>query len=189
MFGWNIGSDTVLWGQAIIYTIYVLAIMLLVGWFAYSITRTGPSRVSPKLFYSFVGLLVLIGVSLHLVTYNTIPWTKVDLHGDSYPAAATYQISMSDHQFQLPSATLDVPCGQLAEFDVTSDDLTYGFGVFRPDNSMVFQMQVVPWNDHNTIKWNFEEAGSYTIRSTEYSGPEGSQMILTDAINVTGCES
>jgi len=54
-----IGSDTVLWGQAVIYTIYVVAIMLLVGWFAYSITREGPSKVNPRLFYSFVGSLVV----------------------------------------------------------------------------------------------------------------------------------
>jgi len=189
MFGWNIDSDTVLWGQAIIYTFYVVVIMLLVGWFAYNITRTGPSKVSPKLFYSFVGLLVVIGVSLHLVTYNTIPWTKVDLHGDTYATAAQYNITMENHQFMLPSPVLEVPCNQLAEFNVVSNDLTYGFGVFRPDNSMVFQMQVVPWNDQNRIKWNFGENGTFTIRSTEYSGPEGAQMILKDAIHVTGCES
>ena len=183
-----IGSDTVLWGQAIIYTIYVLAIMLLVGWFAYSITREGPSKVNPKFFYSFVGSLVVIGVSLHVVTYSTIPWTKVDLHGNEYPAAKTYAIVMQDHKFRLPSPKLEVPCGQVAEFNVVSNDLTYGFGVFRPDHSMVFQMQVVPWNDHNTIKWTFPENGDFTIRSTEYSGPVGSQMILDNAIHVTGCE-
>jgi len=183
-----IGSDTVLWGQAIIYTIYVVAIMLLVGWFAYSITREGPSKVNPRFFYSFVGLLVVIGVSLHVVTYGTIPWTRVDLHGDEFPAAKTYDIVMQDHQFRLPSPTLEVPCGQLAEFNVVSNDLTYGFGVFRPDHSMVFQMQVVPWSDHNTIKWTFPKNGEYTIRSTEYSGPEGAQMILDNAIHVTGCQ-
>lgn len=53
---------------------------------------------------------------------------------------------------------------------------------------MVFPMQVVPWNDHNTIKWTFPENGDYTIRSTEYSGPEGAQMILDNAIHVIGCE-
>jgi len=95
---------------------------------------------------------------------------------------------MQDHQFRLPSPKLEVPCGQVAEFNVVSNDLTYGFGVFRPDHSMVFQMQVVPWNDHNTIKWTFPENGDFTIRSTEYSGPVGSQMILDNAIHVSGCE-
>lgn len=182
-----VSSDTVLWGQAIIYTIYVLAIMLLIGWFAYNLTRTGPSRVPPKLFYAFIGVLVVIGVSLHLVTYNTIPWVADDLHGDGLTVSQRYDIKVADHKFTLPSPVLDVPCGELVAFNVHSDDLTYGFGVFRPDNSMVFQMQVVPWRDDNTLRWTFAQNGTYTIRSTEYSGPEGSQMILKDAINVTGC--
>jgi len=182
-----VGSDTVLWGQTLLYTVYVAIILLLVGWFGYSITRTGPSKIAPKFFYAFVGFLVLVGVSLHVVTYTTIPWTKVDLHGSEYAAAQSFDITMQDHQFQLPSQVLEVTCDQLTEFRVVSNDLTYGFGVFRPDNSMVFQMQVVPWRDDNTIKWTFPENGTFTIRSTEYSGPVGSQMILKDAIRVTGC--
>jgi cytochrome c oxidase subunit 2 len=71
-------------------------------------------------------------------------------------------------------------------FSVESDDLTYGFGLFRPDNSMVFQMQVVPGRP-NDILWEFEKDAVCTIRSTEYSGPEGYQMIVPDAVSVTGC--
>ena len=182
-----VDSSTVLWGQTLIYTVYVLAIMLVVGWFAYRVTHEGPAIVNPKLFYGFVGFLVLVGVSLHLVTYNTIPWVAEDLHGEGLTVAQTYDIKVNDHKFQLPSQVLEVPCGERVEFSVVSDDLTYGFGVFRPDNSMVFQMQVVPWRDDNRIKWTFSENGTYTIRSTEYSGPEGAQMILKDAINVSGC--
>ncbi len=184
-----VDSTTVLWGQTIIYTIYVVVIMLVVGWFAYRVTHDGPAKVNPKLFYGFVGLLALIGMSLHLVTYNTIPWVAEDLHGQDLVVAKSFDISVNDHTFALPADVLEVPCGERVEFNVVSDDLTYGFGVFRPDSSMVFQMQVVPWRDDNRIKWTFSENGSYTIRSTEYSGPEGDQMILPDAINVTGCEA
>lgn len=182
-----VGSNTVLWGQTIIYTIYVAIILMLMGWFGYNVTRTGPSKIAPKYFYSFVGFLVVVGVSLHVVTYTTIPWTKVDLHGADYVAAQRFDITMQDHEFQLPSEVLEVGCNQLTEFSVVSNDLTYGFGVFREDHSMVFQMQVVPWRDDNTIKWTFPENGTYTIRSTEYSGPVGDQMILEDAIRVSGC--
>lgn len=184
-----VDSSTVLWGQTIIYTLYVLAIMLLVGWFAYRVTHEGSAKVNPKLFYGFVAFLVLVGVSLHLVTYNTIPWVAEDLHGDGLVVAKTYDISVNDHTFALPSDVLEVPCGERVEFNVTSDDLTYGFGVFAADNHMLFQMQVVPWRDDNRIKWTFPENGSFTIRSTEYSGPEGDQMILKDAITVSGCEA
>ncbi len=34
-----VDSGTVLWGQAIAYTIYVIGAMTVVGWFAYRVTR------------------------------------------------------------------------------------------------------------------------------------------------------
>ena len=72
-------------------------------------------------------------------------------------------------------------------FDVTSHDLTYGFGLFRQDNTMVFQMQVVPGH-RNDILWKFDKPGVYSIRSTEYSGPKGVPMIVKDAVEVLACE-
>ena len=80
-----------------------------------------------------------------------------------------------------------IECNDMALFDVTSNDLTYGFGVFRQDNSMVFQMQVVPGH-RNDILWTFTNPGIYTIRSTEYSGPKGVFMIEKDVIKVLDCE-
>ena len=180
-------SNTVLWGQALIYTFYALAVMALVGWFAYKVTRTGPSRVSPKLFYSLVATLITCGVSLHVITYNTIPWTEIDLKAGSITSANVFNISVADHKFALPSPVLEARCGEITEFNVTSSDLTYGFGLFRQNNSMVFQMQVVPGHD-NVMKWEFGENGTFTIRSTEYSGPAGDQMIVPDSVHVTGCQ-
>jgi cytochrome c oxidase subunit 2 len=48
---------------------------------------------------------------------------------------------------------------------------------------MLFQIQVLP-NYSNEIVWIFDEPGSYTIRSTEYSGPEHPSMVVPDAITV-----
>lgn len=182
----TIDSATVLWGQALIYTIYVLAIMLLVGWFAIRVTRPGGAPVNPKLFYTFVGVLVTIGVSIHITTYNTIPWTAIDLHGEGLAIDQSFDITIKDHQFNLPQERLEIQCDSLVQFNVKSADLTYGFGLFRPDHSMVMQMQVVPGHD-NILRWEFSENGTYSIRSTEYSGPEGAQMIVPDAVRVSGC--
>jgi cytochrome c oxidase subunit II len=178
-------SNTVLWGQTIIYTAYCLAIISLVGWFALKITqKESRLKIKDTHFYVWVGFLTLLGVSLHIVTYNTIPWVPDDLHGGN--AQKTYAISVSDHKFTLPAAQLDVPCNTLVKFSVTSTDLTYGFGLFRKDNSMVMQMQVVPGHA-NDLLWTFKSDGVFTIRSTEYSGPKGYQMIVPDAVRVTGC--
>lgn len=180
----GVNSHTVLWGQTLIYTSYALAMISLVGWFAYRVTRPGGSAVRPAVFYSWVAFLVVIGGSLHLITYNTIPWVADDLHGGE--ASQTYAITVADHRFALPSAQLAVPCDELVRFSVTSADLTYGFGLFRSDHSMVTQMQVVPGHA-NDLLWRFDRNGTYSIRSTEYSGPEGYQMVVPDAVRVSGC--
>ncbi len=182
-----VDSSTVLWGQAIAYTLYVLAILSLMGWFAYRVTRTGKAApVPPALFYSYVGLLVVVGVSLHIVSYNTIPWSPLDLHRHTVEPDKSFTVSIADHQFTVPQIPLQIDCGDKVLFEVTSDDLTYGFGLFRPDHSMLFQMQVVPGHT-NDVLWEFTKDGVYSIRSTEYSGPLGHEMVVEDAVQVTGC--
>ncbi len=182
-----VDSQAVLNGQTIAYTLYVIVILLLMSWFALRVTKKGKSKVKPAFFYTFVTFITLLGVSLHIITFNTIPWTEVDLNRSDYTPDVTFEITVENHEFQLPSDELIIECNDMALFDVTSNDLTYGFGVFRQDNSMVFQMQVVPGH-RNDILWTFDKPGVYTIRSTEYSGPKGVFMIEKDVIKVLDCE-
>lgn len=183
-----VDSSVVLWGQTLVYTAYALAVLSVVGWFGYQVTRAGhgTAAVRPALFYGWVGMLVVVGVSLHLVTYNTIPWVKQDLERATEQVDRSFAITVADHEFSLPADRLTIECGETARFSVTSGDLTYGFGLFRQDHSMVFQMQVVPGHA-NDILWTFDGNGIYDIRSTEYSGPAGAQMIVEDAVEVVGC--
>ena len=182
-----VDSSTVLWGQAIAYTLYVLGAMLLVGWFAYRVTRSRQGGgVPPALFWAFFALLVVSGVSLHIVSYNTIPWSPTDVHRASIDADKTFLIEVEEHEFLLPETPLQIDCNDKVLFEVTSHDLTYGFGLFRSDHSMLFQMQVLPGHT-NDVLWQFQEDGTYTIRSTEYSGPAGYRMVVEDAVQVTGC--
>ena len=179
-----VDSKIVLYGQTLAYTFYCIAILLVMGWIALRLTREGKSaKTKPALFYSFVAFLTILGVSLHLVTMKTIPWVETDLHRSQITPDKVFDITVANHEFQLPSEKLVVKTGEQVLFDVTSKDLTYGFGVFRQDNSMVFQMQVVPGH-RNDILWEFHTPGLYNIRSTEYSGPKGINMVLKDAIKV-----
>lgn len=179
-----VDSKMVLTGQTLAYTIYCIVIILLVVWFSIKVTVKGKGlAVKPVLFYSFVGFLTVLGVSLHLITYNTIPWAEMDLNRSDYKPDKTFLITVKDHQFIMPSEKLVINVNDKVLFDVTSEDLTYGFGLFRSDNSMMFQMQVVPGH-RNDILWHFDREGIYTIRSTEYSGPKGAYMILKDAVHV-----
>ena len=181
-----VDSTIVLWGQTLAYTFYVLAIMAVMGWFAQRVTQDGPSRVRPALFYAFVTFLVVLGVSLHFITYYTIPWKPMDMHRADITPDKVFDIGVAGHKFQMPAETLQVACNDKVLFNVTSSDLTYGFGLFRPDHSMLFQMQVVPGH-RNDVLWQFDKPGVYTIRSTEYSGPAGVDMVVKDAV-VVSCD-
>jgi cytochrome c oxidase subunit 2 len=182
-----VDSSVVLWGQTLVYTAYALAVLSVVGWFGLKVTSAGTSTsVSPRFFWAWVALLVVIGVTLHLFTYNTIPWVQPDLHREGVAVDRSFELTVADHEFSLPEEQLAIGCGETVRFNVLSSDLTYGFGLFRPDNSMLLQMQVVPGHD-NELLWTFTKNGSYAIRSTEYSGPAGHQMIIPDAVVVSGC--
>ena len=182
-----VDSTMVLKGQTIAYTLYCIVIILLIVWFALRVTKGESKLIKPALFYSWVGFLAILGVSLHIITYNTIPWSPMDLHRGNYEPDKTFKISVEDHKFILPSEKLIIDCNDIVLFDVSSNDLTYGFGLFRQDNSMLFQMQVIPGH-RNDILWQFSKSGVYSIRSTEYSGPKGALMIEKDVVEVIGCE-
>lgn len=180
-----IDSAIVLYGQTIAYTAYALAMILLMLGFGYLITRKGKAGVlKTSLFTALVIILSVLGVSLHVVTSQTIPWVPMDLNRSNIKADKEFDITVEKHQFLLPSDKITCHVNDIVVFNVTSNDLTYGFGIFRQDNSMVCQMQVVPGHV-NDLMWKFEEAGTYSIRSTEYSGPKGHQMIVNDALIVT----
>jgi cytochrome c oxidase subunit II len=182
-----VDSTTVLWGQTLAYTFYVLALMAVMGWFALRVTQEGSKpAVKPGYFYAFVAFLVVLGVSLHFITYYTIPWKPMDMHRADIKADKVFDINVAQHAFRLPAERLRVACNDKVLFNVTSGDLTYGFGLFRPDHSMLFQMQVVPGH-RNDILWQFDKPGVYTIRSTEYSGPAGVDMVVKDAV-VVSCD-
>jgi cytochrome c oxidase subunit II len=180
-----VDSMVVLYGQTIAYTLCVLAILALMWWFGRRVTQQGENKgMKPAFFYSWVGFLVVLGVSLHFVTYYTIPWKPMDMNRAHIQPDKVFNINVASRAFQMPSEKLQITCDEKVLFNVSSSDLTYGFGIFREDNTMVFQMQVVPGHV-NDILWQFSTPGACTIRSTEYSGPAGVNMILPGVVVVS----
>ncbi|MGD8463931.1 MAG: hypothetical protein PVI09_08685 [Anaerolineae bacterium] len=131
-------------------------------------------------------LFVLIGVFLvfNAVTLSPIiPWQQWLLWSKPTPEQRVL-VEFGDYAIRLPPEGIEVPVDTYVEFVATTDDVTYGLGVFRKDNRMVFQMQVLPGRE-NRIVWKFDQPGVYDVRSTEYSGPQHSDMYIVDAIRVT----
>lgn len=143
-------------------------------------SHNGMEKKERNWLYFLIGI-VLIG---NLVTLSPlIPSTNFALWTQSTPAM-TVTIQVDNYHFVMPEQPIKVPLGKVVKFVVVSHDVTYGFGVFRKDGTMVFQMQVVPQPYSNTILWVFDEAGMYDVRSTEYSGPLNPQMYVPNAILV-----
>lgn len=136
-------------------------------------------RTEKRYFYA----LVLVALAVNLVTLSPlVPWQSW-LYWSTPTPTKVFHISVNNYHFTLPPGGIIIKLNEPVKFIVTSYDVTYGFGVFHKTGRMLFQMQVLPGYD-NEIVWIFDEVGSYTIRSTEYSGPQHSDMVLFDAISV-----
>jgi cytochrome c oxidase subunit 2 len=171
------------------YSVYSALIISVVAWFGYNLTRQEKAKSIIRIpFYGFVGFLVVAGVGHHIFTYNSVPWVAQDINRHEITPDKVYNISIKKHKFILPTEKMVINCKEQVLFDVTSEDLVYGFGLFRKDNTMVMQMQVNP-GSRNDILWTFNQNGIYDLMSTEYSGPKGNDMFVKDAVEVIGCEN
>ena len=182
------------------YTIYALMIISIVAWFGYNLTTKEKAKPIVRIpFYTYMAFLVIAGVGHHIFTYNAIPWVSQDISRGEIKPDATYEFKVKDHKWVNLPKQIDIKCGETVRFKVTSEDLIYGFGLFRKDGTMVMQMQVNPgsstraiWAD-NDILWTFNENGIFDLVSTEYSGPvqyseDGKDLMrVNNFVRVTGC--
>ncbi len=142
----------------------------------------------------WLGIIAIFAIIFNVVTLSPlVPWVYWDIFNPPQPVKVI-KIHMKDHKFflidegemkPLKAGTISIEAKVPIKFIVTSEDLTYGFGIFDSQGKMVFQMQVLP-NYKNQIVWIFDQPGFYTVRSTEYSGPEHPYMYVEGAIQVKG---
>lgn len=180
-----IESSDVLSLLKVVFTVYVVLVMSLIGMYAFGITSS--KQILPKIkipFYGWIGLLVFVGVGIHVMTFSMVPWVKWDLNRSKIKADQEFSIAIADYKFQLPEKHLIIKEGQTVRFNLESKDYTYGFGLFREDGTLVFQMQVVP-GSRNDLVWKFNKSDTYSIRSTEYSGPKGGNLMVKNAVVIT----
>ena len=188
-----IDSTNVIGVMKVVYVIYVTIVITLIGRYGIGITRQKREAVRTDyfhkgVFYGWIGILVFAGVGIHILTFNKVPWVKWDLNRDKMEVDQEFNISISDYKFQMPEKQLVIKEGQTVRFNLESKDYTYGFGLFRKDGSLVFQMQVVPGNK-NDLVWKFDKSDNYTIRSTEYSGPKGGNLFVKNAVVIASEEA
>jgi len=132
---------------------------------------------------TWFGVLVVVFLAFNIITLSPlVPWQQWLLWSRPTPTQRI-AVEFENYQIKLPPQGIAVKVGEFVEFVATSKDVTYGLGAFRPDGTMAFQMQVLPGYE-NKILWKFDTPGAYDVRSTEYSGPRHSDMLVKDAIRV-----
>lgn len=170
----------------ILFVVYTLLVFTIMGWFTYAVTHKRRIELKFKLeLTTWIIILVIAAIAFHVITYLKLPWVKWEIMSEVMTPKREFKIDIGNYKFHFPETPMKIKVNEPVRFSVTSQDVTYGFGVFRDDGTLVFQMQVLPGHV-NKILWIFHKEGNYTVRSTEYSGPENWKMVLKDVILVTG---
>lgn len=166
------------------YLVMVMTVLSMMWFYARGLTSGRKSSLMAKIpFYGWIGFLVVASIAFHVLTAWQVPWVAWELKRSRINPDREVVVSVKGHQFSLPGDGIRIKQGEIVRFRVRSEDLTYGFGVFRENGLMEFQMQVIPGHD-NDIIWAFSRPGLYSVRSTEYAGPQTWKMHAKNVIEV-----
>ena len=171
----------------VFYAVMVAIVLSLMGFYVRGLTKTAEGAVplrAKALFTGWIVLLVAIGIGFHVLTTLYVPWVSWELKRPHLKPDREIVVHAKQHRFELPEGGIQVRTGEMIKFRVLSEDLTYGFGVFRSSGGMEFQIQVIPGHA-NEVLWKFSEPGLYSIRCTEYAGVETGQLYGRNAIAVS----
>lgn len=168
----------------ILYGLYVFLVLTSMVLFVYGLTSKKKIGLKFKIsIYTWIIFLIISVLTFHMIMHLKFPSSSLEILGRKIIPKKEVSINIADYKFNLPEDPVRLKADEPVRFSVSSQDVTYGFGVFRSDGTLVFQMQVLPGR-LNQMMWIFHDEGKYTIRSTEYSGPENWKMVLKDAIMV-----
>lgn len=174
MIAWYAGIITLLGAAAIV----------AIAWFvaARHVPQERTESVVPRIYkvrlWYFVALLaVLIVVSG--VTLAKLPYPQVKRQEPAMTVSVVGR--MWAWELQLPAAqgqtgaaapaaeALVLPAGQVVQFDVTSQDVNHGFGVYDESGHLIAQTQAMP-GYVNRLRLVFNRPGQYHVLCLEYCG-------------------
>lgn len=152
----------------------VLALLLACAFLVIGIqagTEVGFQRVHDVAYWlrkRWLALLLVIGVLVVGVSLFDLPYA-------SGGSADRTLVKVTGGQFFWSLAPDRVPAGARIRFDVTSIDVTHGFGLYDPHGHLIGSVQAMP-GYHNELDLTVGEAGVYRIRCLELCGLNHSTM-------------
>ncbi len=146
------------------------------GWVVFNRRRPLPyeqveneaNSLRRRLLYAASAIVVVVfGVSIYFLPYSFVrsavlgsPAVRVSVRAEQW-----------DWTFSQDKFRVGVP----VEFDVTSQDVNHGFGLYDPENRLVAQVQAMPGYTNHLI-FTFHAPGTYTVRCLELCGTPHSMM-------------
>lgn len=137
--------------------------------------------------YWVVGIIIIFAVfSGSTLGYLPYPYAHPNIHPTMIVDVQAQQFSWClEANFSQPPACVanyPIPVGNTVLFNVTSIDVTHGFGVYDSAGAILFQVQVMP-GFYNNIMYQFTVPGTYYVRCLEFCGYGHYGMFTT--FNVT----
>ncbi|WP_449622870.1 cytochrome c oxidase subunit II [Robertmurraya sp. Marseille-Q9965] len=125
--------------------------------------------------YYFLGIVAIM-VFASIATLGRLPYhNHAEASTDGVEVVKVvglqYSWDMSKDKFTV---------GDKVDFQVTSKDVTHGFGLYNEDMEIVAQTQAMP-EYTNTLSYTFEEPGTYKILCLEYCSL-GHHLMVKDIV-------
>lgn len=109
----------------------------------------------------FLALVVTL-VAGFALTLPRFPYPRAG----AVEGALHYKIIARQYSFSVPASA---PLNRPIVFDVTSEDVNHGFGIYDRQERLIGQVQAMP-NYVNHLPFTFTQPGIYTVRCLEFCG-------------------
>jgi cytochrome c oxidase subunit II len=118
-------------------------------------------------------IVVLAVFSISTLGYLPYPYAHPNIKPTMIVDVQAQQFSWClETNFTTPPSCVvnyPIPVGNTVLFNVTSVDVTHGFGVYDSAGTILFQVQVMP-GFYNNIMYQFTTPGTYYVRCLEFCG-------------------
>ena len=154
---------------ALIISVTLIALLALVFlFFVRSSSAAGGENTLPSNTEKFrtlliAGFILLIGI----VTVSTLnPWPHAAEAGSS-PSQLTVKVNGAQWYWDVSHEEL--PVNTPIVFEVTSQDVNHGFGIYAPDGRLLTQTQAMP-GYINKLYFTFPKTGTFKVLCLEFCG-------------------
>lgn len=131
--------------------------------------------------YYFLGLVALFAF-VSIATLGRLPYNN---HHAEATTNKMIVVDVVGLQYTWEMSENSFTVGDKVQFNVTSKDVTHGFGLYNEDLEIVAQTQAMP-EYINSLYYTFEEPGTYQILCLEYCSLGHHLMIKEIVVNPKG---